>query len=365
MSTNSAKLPCIVFAHLGPVKTSHVWLNMERTHSIFPSLEIHFITDLVTEIPERIREFVQIHKYQRTPEVDYLRKSHSHDANFRQGFWWLSLERILAVGQAHFAIGDRPIIHLESDVILMPNFPFDFFTDSQIYWCRYNETKDVAAVLRLASLDQTKWLMNEIICRVAADSAHTDMTVLSEISRSDSIKVGVLPSFGTSKIDLRNSNCDLEAIDKFAHLNHEGINGVFDAAPIGMWLSGQDPKNYYGITRYRMRNIIDSGDSFVDPSNLALSYDSRDGLRISNGIYSLEIWNLHIHSKNLKLFGTDWEKELLRIIEIKEPKKEFNYKIFLALLILNFKQGTFWRFCLGIPPIYRLIRPLRDRLYKR
>ena len=55
MNSPSEKIPCIVFAHLGKAKPKHLWLNIERTHAIFPSAEIHFISDRINDIPKQIR----------------------------------------------------------------------------------------------------------------------------------------------------------------------------------------------------------------------------------------------------------------------------------------------------------------------
>ena len=364
MNLENSESPCIIFAHLGSINPKHLWPNIQRTHSLFPTAEIHFIKDSNLRIPSKVRSIVTIHEYLRTPEIAKIRSAHLHDSSFRQGFWWLSLERIIAVGQAHLATGRQHAIHLESDVMLMPNFPWGSLSDSQIHWCRYNEARDVAAIVSLPSQAHTEWLMKEIIQRIGLDSTHTDMTLLSEISQVNDQMVQILPSLGTTEMDLRNLNNSSKLLESLSLDNSYVSKGIFDGAAIGMWLCGQDPRNHYGVTRYRSQNIIESGDSFVDPSRFGFSYNSQDGLRMLKENSYLEIWNLHIHSKNQRLLGLDWEAELQRILGMKNKCREFDLKILLSLILSNLRQGTFLRFCLSFPPIYSRLKPLMDRLWK-
>jgi hypothetical protein len=362
MSAEDFENPKIVFVHLGKAKAAHLWLNLQRTHTLFPLASIHLIIEESTSVPRYIREFVVIHIYVRSIEIIELREQHVHASSFRNGFWWLSLERLIALGQAHPAIGNSGIIHLESDVILMPNFPFYFFGRQKLSWCRYNENRDVASIVYSPDVQQTEWLVAQIINCYSSNPAHTDMTVLSEISNSHADKVCVLPYLGTHEVDLRNREFNLKsAVLEVPNRNHN-LQGIFDAAPLGMWLCGQDPRNHYGFTRFEMRNIIESGDSYIDPSKFEFSYSAESGLRISAGSDALSIWNLHIHSKNLKLLSNDWEAELQRILAGRGQRSEFSVRIFCSLVISNLKQRTLLRYFVGAPPIYRIIKPLRDRI---
>lgn len=364
MNQENSKSPCVIFAHLGETVPKHLWLNIRRTQSLFPSAEIHFVKDSNLKIPSAIRKSITIHEYSRTTEVENMRHLHQHDASFRQGFWWLSLERILAICQAHLASGRQHAIHIESDVILMPNFPWEMLSDSKIQWCRYNEVRDVAAILSLPSTLHTEWLMSQIIKGIGFNLAHTDMTLLSEISRSNDEMVKILPGLGTTEIDLRNPKNSFVLLKSMAPIANAESKGIFDGAAIGMWLCGQDPKNHYGVTRFRNQSIIESGDSFVDPSRFAFSYTSKDGLKLIHGNSSLEVWNLHVHSKNIKLFGSEWEIELLRILGMKGKYEEFDARILLRLLFSNLRQRSLLRYCLSFPPIYSRLKPLKDSIGK-
>ena len=365
MNATDFENPKIVFVHLGNAKAPHLWLNIQRTQSLFPSASIHLIIEKSTSVPKYIREFVVIHIYFRSIEISRLREKHVHASSFRNGFWWLSLERLIALGQAHTAIGNSGIIHFESDVMLMPNFPFHFFERQKLSWCRYNENRDVASIVYSPDIQQTEWLIAQIMNRYDLNPTHTDMTILSEISNLHADKVCVLPYLGTHEVDLRNREFNLKSALLEVPSGDKDPQGIFDAAPLGMWLCGQDPRNHYGFTRFEMRNIIESGDSYVDPSKFEFTYSAESGLRISAGSDALSIWNLHIHSKNLKLLSNDWEAELQRILAGRGQRSEFSIRIFCSLVISNLKQRTLIRYFVGAPPIYRIIKPLRDRIFQQ
>jgi hypothetical protein len=364
MSAEDFENPEIVFVHLGKAKAPHLWLNLQRTQTLFPSVSIHLVIEESISVPKYIREFVVIHIYVRSIEFMKLREQHVYESRFRNGFWWLSLERLMALGQAHTAIGNTGIIHLESDIMLMPNFPFHFFEQQKLSWCRYNENKDVASILYSPDIQQTEWLIAQIINRYELNPAHTDMTILSEISNLHADKVYVLPYLGSHEVDLRNREFNSKSALLEVPDSDQDLQGIFDAAPLGMWLCGQDPRNHYGFTRFEMRNIIDSGDSYIDPSRFEFSYRTDSGLRISAGSEALSIWNLHIHSKNLKLLSNDWEAELQRILADRGQRSEFSVRIFFSLVISNLKQRTLLRYFVGAPPIYRVMKPLRDRIFQ-
>jgi hypothetical protein len=365
MSAVDFEIPKIVFVHLGKAKAPHLWLNLQRTQTLFPSASIHLIIEERTSVPKYIREFVVIHIYVRTIEISKLREQHMLASGFRNGFWWFSLERLIALGQAHNAIGNSGIIHLESDVMLMPNFPFHFFELEKLSWCRYNEIRDVASILYSPDIQKTEWLITQIINSYVLNPTHTDMTILSEISNSHADKVCVLPYLGNHEVDLRNKKFNLKSAGLEISNSDHDPQGIFDAAPLGMWLCGQDPRNHYGFTRFEMRNIIESGDSYIDPSKFEFSYRTDSGLRISAGSDALSIWNLHIHSKNLKLLSNNWEAELQRILACRGQRSEFSVRIFCSLVISNLKQRTLLRYFAGAPPIYRVIKPLRDRIFQK
>ena len=61
MSAEDFENPNIVFVHLGKAKAPHLWLNLQRTQTLFPLARIHLIVEESTSVPKYIHEFVVIH----------------------------------------------------------------------------------------------------------------------------------------------------------------------------------------------------------------------------------------------------------------------------------------------------------------
>ena len=79
-------------------------------------------------------------------------------SRFRNNFWLLSLERLLVLSEVHNEYLESRILHIESDVLLLPNFPWDIFNDlNTLFWSTYEPDRDVAALLFSPSAKESQW----------------------------------------------------------------------------------------------------------------------------------------------------------------------------------------------------------------
>ncbi len=172
------------------------------------------------------------------------------------------------------------ILHLESDVLLLPHFPIEQFeTISELTWCKFNETHDVSAILYSPNLSSSVWLGTAIREAIRENAALTDMTVLSLIRGKNPDKIKYFPSL---------SNSDSKIFD-----------GVFDGAAIGMWLTGRDPRNSFG----RIQRHASLPEAQDNPTEYKFKLSLTGELFVTNGAESIQVYNLHIHSKSKLLFG--------------------------------------------------------------
>jgi hypothetical protein len=82
------------------------------------------------------------------------------------------------------------------------------------------------------------------------------------------------------------------------------FNGIFDSAPLGMWLLGQDPRNHLGrIVRYR-----ELPESYIQPQQVQINFDETKNTLYINS--QVPIFNLHVHSKEVKYFGDGWRRAI-------------------------------------------------------
>lgn len=350
----------LVFVHLGPSRNPYLISNLTRTREIFPSYPI----DLVVSPDFSIREvpkWINLYKYRPTEEDDSLLQLSVHDSNFRQGFWRYSLERIFALQLVHELNPTESILHIESDILLFPDFPFtNIENHSKLIWNRYNIDHDVSALLYSPSLAHTLSLINTAREKYRANPSLTDMTLLSEIRKELSSEIDFFSDLNRSFPEMLNPKAEV-VNDPYSGLS---FGGLFDGAPLGMWLIGHDPKNNYGISRIHNLATILNGNSLIDPSRIGYELDRRGQLyayQKENPVNKVPIWNLHIHAKNSKLLSPNWIPELRKYILKSQNIREFSefkFGVLWQMFTVSLQSRTFLSFLLGVPVLYKLRRRL-------
>jgi len=217
----------------------------------------------------------------------------AHNREFRGGFWRYTLERIFAIEAWHCNFPNEGVFHLESDILLFPNFPWgEISKGSRLSWLRFNESHDVAAIIYSPKYMESQWLAELVRENIEKNFELTDMTVLSVISRKEKERVRILPSLlNESSVE----NFEL----KSASTVSGPFEGIFDPAAIGMWLLGQDPRNHRGL----LIKFREMDESWVKPGHWRFKFSSKDGLSIATRIGNQSIFNLHVHCKGSVYFS--------------------------------------------------------------
>ena len=332
----------LVFAHFNSPLPKHLILNLKRTIQLFPQHEIHLVTNLN---PASI-EINQLKVFGYEPSTIWfeLESTLSHDRDFRNNFWFTSLARFLALAefsQTH----NQEMLHIESDVIISQDFPFDDFSEipSWFSFPVVNNALAIASCLFIKNTEAAEYLSQLTILMAKKDSHVTDMHVLGEISKKDSYFFQLLPTSPSMKNALPSaSEAHLESIHKSTQL----FKGFFDGFDLGMYLFGNDPRNKRGISfvrRFDTRFYLN-----VRELSFALNND-RDFPYIYDTFKNtfIPIFTLHIHSKNLKLFNPASSHKVIRkaIIDSKRgPEAKFYPNIFISSLTKAIKRRLKWFF---------------------
>lgn len=266
-------LPC--FVHLGDSIPRHLKENLSRTRRLFPELEILLITD-VPQSSLGFAEQLRINVANPLDVSDGAIKAPSlgADPRFWGGYWQKTFERLFALQAAFSDNQRRTIVHIESDVLLLPSFPFDYFVDpQQIFWGEVGNSHDVAALLIIPDCEALLSLLQELTQVVQADPGVNDMTALHKIALAKSIDHKYLAMIPED----------------------EGSNeaGLFDGLPWGHYIYGTDPRAFYG------RRIVGRTMSLsrFAPSDYQLRVEGQHLL-----VNGLPLHTLHIHSKALFAF---------------------------------------------------------------
>jgi hypothetical protein len=226
--------------------------------------------------------------------------------NFRDGFWVKTLERFFAL-QAFSSFVDAPFIHIESDVIIFDNFPFECFSelDGEIAFPVLAKGLGIASVL---------WFMNGIALSnfltyiERFDLAINDMEILGAYLSEHPSRVSVLP---TASVDMVFSEYSDLARDVL-QVNYPIFNGYFDGATLGQFIFGLDARNSFGLRKvgFNHRNHP------INPDLLSFSFQNNN-LILSQHKQS-NVFNLHVHSKDIKAFDYRGRNSyLLKVTELR------------------------------------------------
>lgn len=253
------------------------------------------IKDSVSRLPVR---FIAIEDFYDSKDFIAAASHIWADHKFRSGFWLKSLERLFVLHQYMGFYDVGKVLHAELDQLVFQIQDLVSHLDSQnysgIFVPFHNELAAVASVLYVNDIKALASLLdysvgdlfypNEMYLIAQWAQQHRDMifelpTVASYLhSRRDSVVPGV----------------KLLTIDE--------AGGLVDAAQIGQWVAGIDPKNV-PVGTSPLNKFVDKSQKFLLSkeeleslefllSDSVLLYVSTADLNIN-----LRVFNLHIHSK--------------------------------------------------------------------
>ena len=209
-----------------------------------------------------------------------------YDPRFWRGYWQKTFNRLYALQAAFTDNPGRKLIHIESDVLLLPSFPFDYFVDPQhVFWGEVGNAHDVAALLIIPNREALLSLLQELSDLVELDPGLNDMTALHKIAIDKSI--------------------DHKYLAMIPYDEGARDAGLFDGLPWGHYLYGTDPRAFYGRRIVGRTMIL----SRFAPSDYELRVEGQNLL-----VNGLPLHTLHIHSKALFAF-TDTPLDIQRRIE--------------------------------------------------
>jgi hypothetical protein len=296
----------IVFVHIGPKVPAHLARNLVRTIKLFRGQPVILITLPDTRCPN-IDGLVRI-DYSPNDYFWKINENLSHPKDFRGNFWANTLTRFLALHDYMITFQEE-FIHVESDVILAEDFPFERFSKLQkpIAFPVVNQHQGIASVLYLRDQNASRELMKVITTEVERNSFTTDMLILRSLYDGHQGGVQALPT-GPDAPDSFNGIKNDETVHNIRE-SLKLVGGIIDGLDIGYFLFGEDPRNHRG--KRFLRTILP--EYYLNPRFLKFSYShSRKFINISTSSGEIPIYSLHIHSKDLRLFDLDLCQKVMK-----------------------------------------------------
>jgi len=213
------------------------------------------------------------------------------DKSFRGGFWTLTSLRFFYIYEFMCVYNISNVIHLENDVLIYYhcNQIIERFDKEYIYLPFDTYSRNIASIMFIPSASVFKTVLDHY------DFNKNDMENFSNIMKVTGL-IRNLPIFVSSGLSINSSD-----EYRFVTSNYERLGGfIFDAAAIGQYLGGVDPRNISGdstgfinetcIIKYNTYSF-----DWIEIDDIKRPFIIIDGNKIP-------IFNLHIHSKNLIRF---------------------------------------------------------------
>jgi len=231
---------------------------------------------------------------------DFMQKCNM-DRHFRGGFWVLVSMRFFYIYAFMVQYNIENIIHIENDVLLYYNCDIlqDTLNKNYVYVPFDNMKRNIASIMFIPNTSIFEQILDNY-------SPHqTDMDNFANIRDS----TGLIKNFPIF--------CDENSSDSvvsYVSQNYNQIRYIFDAAAIGQYFGGIDPRNnpnFYSECLYPINNedcmvgfinesCVITFDKYIflwktDTDNCKKPFIVIDDIEIP-------IFNLHIHSKKLEKF---------------------------------------------------------------
>jgi hypothetical protein len=266
----------------------------------FSGLEIKLLSNKRNrdKIKNRSVEFFSLEDFYDPDEFRSVSRYIELPSSFRNGFWHKSLERLFVLEQFSTAAGLNSVFHAELDQLL---FGTDLLADKLqglpgrgIYVPFHTKSAAVASIMYWNDTDSLRSLLDY------AGNGNMflhEMSLIANWARENPSKVFGLPTLSTClNADKAKETCPYRMIDK------EEIGGIVDAAQIGQWVAGIDPRNI-PFGEIPVNKYVDK------PIETLLSREQLDSLIFKIDCTSksiiiqselqddIQIYNLHMHSK--------------------------------------------------------------------
>jgi hypothetical protein len=230
---------------------------------------------------------------------DFKRRS-TQDKEYRGGFWHHTSARFFVLYEFMAQTGIKNVIHIENDVLIYYNcdkvLSVPLFNKSELYIPFDSYERNIASIVYIPDAI----LLAQIL--VHYNYEKNDMYNFSEI-RKKTVCVQQFPIFVEERA------LDLSTVDgERAFVSHgwSQFGGyIFDAAAIGQYVGGVDPRNCPGDTRGFVNETCVI--KYADEGTIIWKTDGNDDdvkrpFLQRNNQQIIPIFNLHIHSKALVLY---------------------------------------------------------------
>ena len=343
--------PSIVFIHIGKNLPVYSEDAIRQAKYFNPESTIYFVLnqEAYENAPYSLENagasVVLLESLPITPHHKKFWAIKNLDFDFRDGFWTYTSERFFYLDAFIGQLGLNHVFHLEYDNMLYKNL-----SEILPVFEKYYPGSGVTFGFDLYAIPGCMYIANpetardiaKFFSRYAYKGWH-DMRMLSKYWCSNLNKMDHLPTIPPSYSKLFSLTNINQHQTRFGHLysNHfYDFKGIFDAAALGQYLGGQDPRNGPNYQGYKNR------ESYINPDYCNFEwFEDSLGKKIPVmllGGEKIPIYNLHIHSKNLSEFRSDLESRIAINFKKRNFLPPINRCDFMTGRIFQSMSDFFW-----------------------
>lgn len=308
---NSRERPLVYF-YSGDKLPSY-WRDSVRVTSRGWSGPIVLLTDSGVSRPPKNVEVIDFTEFFDSRRFEEFRLRSPMDGDFRNGFWFKAVLRFFVFEQFMENYKLTSLLHLELDVpgFSLERIPFELDKLGRgVFVPWLTDVHGIASFVYVNNISGLRQLL-----RGFSEHSHLghEMAMLGVMLR-DGRGVFGLPTTGTLASIVRGDLLPRNQVPPSRDV------GIFDAAPIGHWILGNDPRNQVGrlVRNHFVFDYVDDSKQDLESLRMELSY-SKDSVDIATVAGSFSVHCLHIHSKALYLVR--WSSLFRWIIRVANRSK--------------------------------------------
>ncbi len=218
------------------------------------------------------------------------------------------MARFLALVEYQEVVG-KELIHIESDVIISRDFPFEKFQNlrESISFPIISDERGVASVLYLKDSKASAGLLETLMEELQRDVFTSDMLILGRHFLGEK-SVCPLPIGPGGTLYYRKFTP--QGIQGIWDRTRDEFGGVFDGADVGIYFFGTDPRNSRGRSFLQREIPTEYGNA----KQWLLEYsDSRNFIDFVSGESRIPLYCLHVTSKQLSMFRFKLPQKLIEM----------------------------------------------------
>jgi len=324
-------MTCLVYVWIGPELPDWAKLSLQLAKKT-SGIEVILLCNRSVGFVQGVSRQYYIEDFYSPPQS--LIDSYKHPrANFRRGFWIKTTERFFILQQFMSEYSIASVFHAELDNLV---FNISLLSDKLdlvgfgLFCPRDATNRGIASLVYVNHANSLKEFTDLTLKKLEMDS--NDMELLGQLLQV-SKSYHSLPTEAT--IYLNKDKLSWE------HVSTEMTGGIFDAAALGQFLFGIDPRNCNGF----LYNGFENENKGCDLWKLRYEIDlphGRAAISQSDGSNKTNLYNIHVHSKLFKQLLTDGRiNEIIRKIHngektIMSLNILSNRLVYLAMKVLGF-----------------------------